>query len=144
MSRAVVHAILRREGRSLMQYLREVPPWVSPTEQNAQARLHEAAQAEMNQLEAIGLMYQKHFHETAHMGGYPDFTPFNDMALHYLLPQVIREQQDLLAGLERDRAAVQEADIGAAIDELITMKRRHVSELESLHTVPHTFRTQNV
>jgi hypothetical protein len=127
-----------------MQYLREVPPWVSINEQNAQARLHEAANAEVNQLEAIGRLYQKHFHEMAHMGGYPDFTPFNDSALHFLLPRVIHEQRDLLAGLERDRAAITEADIGAAFDELITMKRRHLSELEALHTVPHTIRTTNV
>jgi hypothetical protein len=97
----------------------------------------------LNQLEAIGLLYQKHFHEMSHMGGYPDFTGSNDMALHYLLPRVIREQQDLLAGLERDRAAITEPDIGAAIDQLITMKRRHISELESLQTLPHTFRTTN-
>ena len=144
MSRAVVQAILRREGRSLMQYLREVPPWVGVNEQNAQARLHEAASLELCHLEAIGRLYQKNFHEMSHMGGYPDFTGSNDMALHYLLPRIIREQQDLLAGLQRDRTAVPEADIGAAIDELITIKHRNISELESLHTLPHTFRTQSV
>ena len=141
MSRAVVQAILRREGRSLMQYLREVPPWVGPHEANSQARLHEIANTELNALEAIGRLFQKEFHEMSHMGGYPDFTGSNDMALHYLLPRVILEQQNLLAGLERDRAAFTEQDIGIAIDQLITMKRRHLSELESLHTLPHTFRT---
>ncbi len=144
MSRAVVQAILRREGRSLMQYLREVPPWSSSADQPAAAMLHLRACHELMKLEDIGKLYQKRYHEMAHMGGYPDFTGYNDMAIHYLLPRVIAEQKRLLAELERDRAAIVEPEIGQAFDQLIFEKQVTSRALEMVHTSPHTIRAQSV
>jgi hypothetical protein len=144
MSQAVVHAVLRRESRSLLQYLREVPPWSGLSEQHTQARLQEIGNTELAELELLGKLFQKHFHDMPHLGAYPDFTPYNDSALHFMLPLIVHEQKNLLAGLERDRVAIGEHEIGNAIDHLIALKSRNLSELESLHTLPHTFRSTPV
>jgi hypothetical protein len=140
-TRGVLAGVLRRESRSLFQYLREVPPWAGPREQNAVARLRELAGAELAVVEELSKHMQRQNAGPGPYGSYPDFTPFNDQALHFLLPAVVREQKQLLAELERDRAAVAEPGAALLIDGLAELKRRHIPELDALHTSPHTFTT---
>ena len=144
MSQSLIRTMLRRESRSLMQYLREVPPWLGIADQQAGATLHLVASHEVMQLEEIGKLFQKHFHDMPHLGSFPDFTPYNDMALHFLAPRLVTEQKRLLADLERDRKAIDEPEIGNAVDRLIEQKQLTVRALEELRTSPHTFRTQNL
>jgi hypothetical protein len=140
-TRNLLAALLRRESRSLFQYLREVPPWAGPREQNAVARLRELAGAELDTLENLNRYLERQHAAPGPTGSYPDFTPFNDQALHFLLPAVVREQKQLLAELERDRPAVADEGAAAFLSRLADLKRRHIPELEALHTTPHTFTT---
>ncbi|MFL5329036.1 MAG: hypothetical protein ACJ8C4_08975 [Gemmataceae bacterium] len=140
-TQTTLQTIIRREGRSLFQYLRDVPPWIGLAEENTLARMHECSRAQLEELETLGRLYQKRYGEMSHMGSYPDFTGKNDQALHYLLPVVVKEQERLVEELERDRAGISDAEIGAALDRFIVLKRQHIEELESVHTLPHTFRT---
>lgn len=139
-----LHAILRREGRSLFQYLREVPPWAPPNDHNALARMRELAAAELAVIESLGKLVQKQHGDYGHLGAFPDFTGYNDGAMHFLLPLVIKEQQQLLSELVSDRPGVTEDDAARLLDELVNLKRRHIPELEQLHTTPHSFTTVNV
>jgi hypothetical protein len=143
-TRTTLQTIIRREGRSLFQYLRDVPPWIGLAEENTLARMHECSRVQLEELETLGRLYQKRYGEMSHMGSYPDFTGKNDQALHYLLPVVLKEQKQLIEQLQRDRAGIVDAEIGEAIDRFLALKRQHIEELESLHTVPHTVRTTNV
>ena len=139
-----VLTILRREGRSLFQYLREVPPWANLREQHTVARLRELAAAELAVIESLSRWVQKQHEGTSHLGAFPDFTGLNDTALHYLLPMVVREQTQHLLELERERPAVTDSAAGAFLDQLLELKRRHGPELDALSTPPHTFTTVNV
>jgi hypothetical protein len=133
-----LYDILRRESRSLMRYLHEVPPWVGLREQNALARLRESAAAEAEVTDRLSKRLHKIHSGLVHLGAFPDFTPYNDAALHFLLPIVIREQKQLLHELEKDRAAVADAEAAAMLDELLALKRQHAEELAALATVPHS------
>lgn len=139
-----LHAILRREGRSLFQYLREAPPWVGPSDRNNLARVRELAGAESEIVEALSKALQKQHGDYGHLGAFPDFTHYNDSALHFLLPLVIREQQQHLSELEKDRAVIADAEVGVRLDQLLELKRRHIPELEQLQPMPHSFTTVNV
>lgn len=133
-----LYDILRRESRSLMRYLYEVPPWVGLREQHALARLRETAGAEAEVTDRISKHIHKIHSGMIHLGAFPDFTPYNDTALHFLMPIVIREQKQLLSELEKDRAAVVDSEAAEMLDELLSLKRRHADELTALVTAPHS------
>lgn len=139
-----LHKLLRREGRSLFQYLREVPPWAGGHDLHVVARMRELAGTELEVIESLGKLVQKQHGDYGHLGAFPDFTGYNDAAVHFLLPLVIDEQKKLLTQLETDRAAVSEETIGALLDELLALKKHHIPQLDDLHTVPHSFTTVNV
>jgi hypothetical protein len=139
-----LHAILRREGRSLFQYLREAPPWVGPNDRNSLARVRELAGAESEVIESLSKLMQKHHGDYGHLGAFPDFTHYNDAALHFLLPMVIREQKQLLNELETDRKTVTDADAGALLDQLLALKRQHIPQLDDMRPGAHSFTTVNV
>ncbi len=139
-----LHAILRREGRSLFQYLREAPPWVGPADRNVLARVRELANAESEIVESLSKLLQKHHGDYGHLGAFPDFTHYNDAALHFLLPMVIREQKRLLSELEADRPSVTDIHTGKMLDELLELKRRHIPQLDDMRPGLHSFTTVNV
>ncbi len=136
-----LHAILRREGRSLFQYLREAPPWVGPADRNILARVRELADAESEIVETLSKLLQKHHGDYGHLGAFPDFTHYNDAALHFLLPMVIREQKQLLSELEIDRQTVSDPRTGKMLDELLELKRRHIPQLDEMRPGLHSFTT---
>lgn len=139
-----LYVILRREGRSLFQYLREVPPWVPVNDRDALVRMRELAGTELRVIESLSKMVQRQHGDYGQLGAFPDFTGYNDAAMHFLLPLTINEQTQLLAELETDRPYITEADAGKLLDELLALKRKHIPELEQLHTTPHSFTTVNV
>lgn len=143
-TRALLSGVVRRENRSLFQYLREVPPWAGRDDVNTVARLRELAAAELEVVEELSRYLQRTGGGPGPLGSFPDFTPFNDQAVHFLLPAVVREQRQLLAELERDRDAVRDPGAALLADRLLELKRRHVPELDDLHTVPHSFTSVNV
>src|SRR5437868_1306015 len=108
--------VLHREGRSLFQYLREVPPWVSMREENALAEMITMGKSELAELESMGRNFQRRFGEMPKMGRFPDFTPYNDMALNFLLPKIVAEQKQLLADLEADRGGLTDSQFGKKLD----------------------------
>jgi len=139
-----LYDMLRRESRSLMRYLYEVPPWVGLREQHLLARLRETAGAEAEVTDRLSKRLHKIHSGMIHLGAFPDFTPYNDAALHFLMPIVIREQKQLLRELEKDRTSVADPEAAGMLDELLSLKRRNAGELAALATVPHSITTVNV
>lgn len=136
--RAMLHSILRRECRSLFQYHGEIPAWTGVHDQNVFARMRELAAAESDVTEGLLKLLQKRDGGTVYLGPFPDYTSYNDAALHFLLPIIVREQKGLLSQLDRDRLMITDAEAGPLLDQLISLKRQHIQELESLHTAPHS------
>ena len=70
-------------------------------------------------------------------GSFPAaFTTINFLSLEHLLPRLVDTQRQAVADLERDAAAVTDADAKAELEKLLAVKRLHLSELEGLK-VPH-------
>jgi hypothetical protein len=66
-------------------------------------------------------------------GSYPkDFTTLHFVAMDHLLPQLVKHQRRLLEQLEQDAAKIPDSEPRGIIDELVVMKRRHLSDLEAL------------
>ena len=138
-TRDVLQACVRRESRSLFQYVRDVPLWVGPADRPALAKLKGLATAEQSVTDELGRYLQSRNAGLGHIGAFPSgFTTVNDAALHYVLPRLITEQRAAAVSLEADLAHVTDADAKAHVGELLRLKRQHLPELEGLSSQPHT------
>ena len=138
-SRDILQQCVRRESRSLLQYAREVPLWVSPADRPVLAKLRALAEAELAAIDALGVYLQKQHAGLTTLGPFPSqFTTVNDAALHYLLPILIREQQAGIAAIEADYDHMPDADARAHLAEILRLKRQHLPEMEALSSQPHT------
>lgn len=133
-------AMLHRERRSLLQYIREVSAWVRLRDTHAMTRLREIATTELEVLERISRIVQKQIGNPVIHSAFPDFTPYNDVGLSYLMPILIREQKHLLAALESDEKFLPD-EVFPLVDEFLKLKRAHAQQLEELHPGAHTFTT---
>jgi hypothetical protein len=130
---------VRRESRSLLQYVREVPVWVSPADRPTLGKLRALATEERAATDDLGRLMQRLHIGAAVLGPFPgSFTTVNDAALHYVLPCLVREQQAAVATLEADVAHVTDSDARAILERMLALKRQHLPELEALHVKPPT------
>jgi hypothetical protein len=137
----VVQGLVRRESRSLLQYVREAPVWVAPADRPALAKLRALAGAEAAAVEALGQYLQKQRVGLVWLGPFPpEFTDVNDAALHHLLPRLVREQDRAAAALAADLARIADPDARALAERLLALKRQHRAALEALSAQPHTVR----
>jgi len=133
-----MHALVRRESRSLWQYVREVPLWVAGADRVTFGKLRALATAELAAVDALGRMLLARKAALSHLGPFPsEFSSFNDMALKHMLPILVREQRRALADLEADLPHVADPEAAALVKGLVELKRQHLTELEALKAQPH-------
>src|SRR5262245_8586178 len=124
---------VRRESRSLLQYVRKAPLWADPKERPALERLRSMAQAELDATDALGLWLQKQRAGILHLGPFPTgFVDFNDSAFRHVLPSLVREQAHLVNELETDAAAVAEPGAKSLVQSMLELKRSHHAEFSTL------------
>ena len=61
-----------------------------------------------------------------------DFTTINYVSLVYLLPRLAQEQRKNVQALERGLPTLADAEARGLVQEILTMKRRHLAILEKL------------
>ena len=132
-SRAVLQSLIQRECHSLLHYVCESFPWISPSEQEALARLQQINQEEVEALAVLGRFLFKHRIVPAALGAYPmNFTTINYTALDHLLPLLIDNQKGRTGELQRDLAKIKDAEAREHVEQFLEMKRRHLQTLEGL------------
>jgi hypothetical protein len=130
---ALLETVIRREGRSLLQYVSESFPWTKAGADQALTQVRDLASEERDGVAALSKFLTRRRHTAPYLGPYPmGFTTMNFVSLEYLLPRLTEEQRKAVATLERDRAALTDAEAKAEVAKLIEMKRRHLKELEAL------------
>jgi hypothetical protein len=133
----VLEAVVRRESRSLLQYVAEAFLWTTPAEQAALARLQRIIAAEQKAVARIADFLQRRRHVAPYLGPYPmAFTNLNFVSLDHLLPVLAEHQQRALADLDRDLAAVTDPGARAVLEQLRDVKRGHLSDLKSTAAAP--------
>jgi hypothetical protein len=131
---AVLQNIVRRESRSLLQYIQEAYPW---TTANAQPVLTELARLTAEEAKsttdlATYLLRQLHA-PLPHLGQYPQqFTSINYVGVDFLLPRLVHEQRHAIAELEKDLGKLTNPDARQRVEKVLDMKRRHLKKLEEL------------
>jgi hypothetical protein len=127
---AILQTIVRRESRSLLQYISDAFPWTSPDEQPLLGRLRKMIVAEQQAVAGVTLFLQRQRVTPAYLGPYPQsFTNVNYVSLDYLMPMLVAAQQKALADLDRDAAALHDAEAVALVQNIVAVKRRHLESL---------------
>jgi hypothetical protein len=132
-SRIALQNLLRREGRSLLQYISESFPWITPEEQNALARVQQMVAEEREGIRAIVRFLAKHHVVPGPLAPYPmSFTNINYMSLDHLVPLLIDYQKQRIADIQADLARTPDPACRELIEKFLSMKRRHLQSLEEM------------
>jgi hypothetical protein len=122
--------LVRRESRSLLQYVSESFPWITDEEQQALARLQEMVGEECGGVVAVARFLARHRVAPAPLGSYPMvFTNINYMSLEHLVPLLIDNQRLHIAEMDRTVAGI-DPESRLQAETYLAMKRRHLQKLE--------------
>jgi hypothetical protein len=134
---ALLEALVRREGRSLLQYVSAAFPWPKAPGDPTPDRVRDLAREERDALASLTKFLTRRRHVVPYLGAFPmAFTTMNFVSLDYLLPRLADDGRRSVAALERDRAALADGDARAELDQFLDLKRRHLKTLEALATAP--------
>jgi hypothetical protein len=130
---ATLHSILRREGRSLMQYARDAYPWTSSEEGEAVGRLQRLIEAERQACDDIARLLIRRRLPLPFIGSFPaSFTSTNFISLSKLISLLSEHQGRSLAALRPELATINDPDARLLVQRLLELKDSHLHELEQL------------
>jgi len=134
---ALLETVIRREGRSLLQYVSEAHPWTRSAGDPTPEKVRTLAREERDALAGLTKFLARRRHLVPYLGAFPmAFTTLNFVSLDYLLPRLAEDSRRAIDALQRDRAALADAEARAELDKLLEVKRRHHKALEALSTAP--------
>jgi hypothetical protein len=130
---AILQELVRRQSRSLLQYVGDAFPWTTREEQAAPAELQKIVEEErQGAADAVALLLRRH-QMPPYLGSYPmDFTTINYVSLDHLLPLLVDDERRAIAGLERDVAAVSDPEARGLVQAILDKKRAHLACLTAL------------
>ena len=136
-TQAVLQDVLRREGLSLLQYIRDAFPWTTVEEQEAWSLLRRAVDEDTQGLTELAQFLARRRVPLPYIGMFPvDFTSINFVSLDFVAPLLLNEQRREVAALEADLARLGDAEARAELQRLLDLKRRHLTVLEGLVAAP--------
>jgi hypothetical protein len=134
---AVLEAAIRREGRSLLQYLSEAYPWTRSAGDPTPDTVRALAAEERDALAVLTKFLARRRHAVPYLGAFPmGFTTMNFVSLDYLLPRLVEDGRRSIEALQRDRAALADAEMKTQLEGFLDLKRRHLKTLEALAMAP--------
>jgi hypothetical protein len=127
--------IVRREGRSLLQYVEEAYPWVGPDEEAPLAQLRKLVAEEREVLGRLIDLLARRCHSYPYLGSYANwFTTINFISLDHLLPMLVDYEAKSLGELEFALPEITDTGALAAVQDLVDIKRRHLDLLKKMAT----------
>ncbi|MBM4068924.1 MAG: hypothetical protein FJ271_08260 [Planctomycetes bacterium] len=133
-SLAILHDLVRREGRSLLQYVSESFPWTTPDERAALLEFQKIVDEDLEGAARIARFLNRHKVRTGGpLGPFPmAFTNINYMSLEHLLPILQDNQRRRIDELTADLKKVADPECRRHLEAFIDLKRRHLARLESM------------
>jgi hypothetical protein len=127
---ALLQDLVRKEGRSLLQYVTESFPWTTPKTHHILPVLVDMAKDEQEGAAAVVRLLVKNRLRPPYLGAYPmSFTTINYMSLEFLLPYLIDFEARRIGELEKDLAVPSDDETRQLLQSLLDMKRRHLQTL---------------
>jgi hypothetical protein len=125
--------VIRRQARSFLQYTGESFPWSTPPEQNKAEQLKQLAAEEREGVAKLSRYLTKQHLTPPYLGPYPAyFTSYNYLSLDRVVPLIVQHQTRELADLETDLKELPDGSTRKQVEEIVSLKRRHLQALQSL------------
>lgn len=125
--------IIRREGRSLLQYAVESFPWTITAADVRPAVLQQAAADEAEATADLARLLVRHHLSPPYLGAYPmGFTSFNYLALDRLVPLLVQYQLRGIAALHGDGKPLEDEEARDLVRGLLRVKEANLKKLEGL------------
>lgn len=123
----LLRSLVRKEGRSLLQYVAESFPWTKPEDQGLVRRVLALAHVEGALLARLIRLLLKLRIGAPPLGAYPQsFTTINFMSLDFLLPLLREDQKARIADIEMLMTQFPEGEVRSLLLELAHEKRKHL------------------
>ena len=129
----LINELLIAVHRSLLQYSVECWPWTAPGEASEQDAITDMVQEQQIFVHRlVELLLESEF--TIDFGGFPtEFTDLHYVALDFMLQEMIKDEEFLIAQLERGHAVVaDDVEASSLLAELTAAERRHLTQLREL------------
>jgi hypothetical protein len=129
----LLQQIVRREGRSFLQYIGQAFPWAPPGQEAEVGALKTLAEEEQEELTGLVRFMATNRVTPPYLGAYPTaFTSMNFTSLDFLLPVLLDAQREGVKQLEADTSGLKDLDARGEVAALLDIKKRHLDELASL------------
>jgi hypothetical protein len=129
----LLHKIVRREGRSFLQYVSEAFPWTTAEERAPLSQLQKLIAEEREATGRLMEFLARRSHTYPYLGSYPTgFTNFGYISLEHLLPMLVEYEGRSLGELECDLAEITDTEVLALVQDMVDMKRRHLDVLKKM------------
>jgi hypothetical protein len=130
---AILQDIVRRESRSLLQYVRDAYPWTNSREQQALTELLKLIEEDLKNAALLNQFLLRQHAKPPYLGPYPmAFANINYVTLDHLLPLLVEQQRQAIGRLESDLARLSDPAASAQVERILTTKQRHLKALEEL------------
>jgi len=127
---------IRRDGRSLLQYVCESFPYTPISGEHALAQVNTLGREEQEAVARLVRFLHRQHVSPPILGSFPSqFTNINFVSLDHLLPGLLREQQAAVAELEHGLASLPDGEARHVLWEYLEMKRRHLQTLSEMGQV---------
>lgn len=131
-TQSLVCDVIRRESRSLLQYVADAYPWTTPEARETLAGLMRLIDEERQAVIELSRLLARYRIPPPMLGNYPVwFTNVNFLSLDHLLPKLVERQKLMIGDLERDLTCVVDDEVRAALEKMLAMKQRHLEALEA-------------
>ncbi len=126
-------SIVRRESRTLLQYIGDSYPWITPKEQEALAQIRTMIEEEKQGVaDLVGLILRGR-QSPPYIDSYPaSFTSLSFVSLDHLIPLLATHAKNELRSLERDLGELTDPEAKEIVKRMLEAKRRHLGTLQSL------------
>ena len=126
--------VIRREGRSFLQYAGESFPWSTTKDQETMGKLKNLMTEEREGAEVLSRFLVKHRLAPPYLGSYPSyFASYNYLSLDKLLPLLLVHQHKMIEALTGDLAQLKDGESRKALQQALVMKNRHLQALQELN-----------
>ncbi len=129
----IVTEMVERERRTLLQFVADAYPWASASEEPALAKLRQVIDENQRAAVKLATLLERHHFAVPVPGPFPlSFTALFFVSLDFLKPHLIEHQRKDISQLEHDLARIHNQEVRKPVENLLEVKRRHLTILEEL------------
>jgi hypothetical protein len=130
---ALLEDIARREDRSLLQYVKDAYPWITPAEQQVLAQIQAMTEEERQGVAELVRFLISRRRPPPYLGTFPaSFTSLSFVSLDHLIPLLVDNERKELERLEREIHEMTDPEPKQFVQKIIANKTWHLETLRSL------------